>query len=120
MVDGPKSLNESNIEEPVDAVSAESIKSNDKGRLSEQSKKPRHISRAAIIALILLFILVIGSYLSWPIVRTLVLEQMQTKSAHTATAIKKLGLRMAQLEAAERQSIVESASKDPPAATKAE
>jgi len=103
MVDEPKSFKERSIEAPIDAVSAESTIKNDNGRLPEQSTKLRRNRHAAIFALILLTVLVIGSYLSWPIVRTLILKQMQMNSAHTTTTIKKLDHRMAQLESAKNR-----------------
>ena len=100
MVDQVKSPKEGEIEKPADTISAGSIKKGEQGRQPETSTPPVRISRRVIMALILLVALVIGSYLGWPKVRTLILDQLQTDSPQTNAAFEKLSHRVARLETA--------------------
>ena len=103
MIDEAKSRKEGKIGDPVDATSAEFVEKDDDGRQPEQTTKRRRISLWAMSALIILAALVIGSYLIWPIVSTLILDQLQTNSTHTTAAIKKLNNRITLLEAAKHR-----------------
>ena len=56
--------------------------------------------RGSLLVLIILGIIIVGGYFSWPLVQPLLLAQLQGEAPQTMAAIKQLDHRMAQLEAA--------------------
>lgn len=56
--------------------------------------------RGSLLALIILGIIIVGGYFSWPLVQPLLLAQLQGEAPQTMAAIKQLDHRMVQLEAA--------------------
>ena len=100
MVDETNSRKEGQTNVPADAELTKSIKND--GELERPSQKLKG-GRGALWVLIILAVVIVGSYLSWPMVSGLILEKLQAEAPQTVTALKELDRRMAQLEAANKR-----------------
>ena len=100
MVDETNSRKEGQTNVPADAELTKPIKKN--GELERPSQKLKG-GRGPLWVLIILAVVIVGSYLSWPMVSGLILEKLQAEAPQTVAAIKELDRRMAQLEAANKR-----------------
>ena len=100
MVDETNSRKEGQTNVPADAELTKPIKKD--GELERPSQKLKG-GRGPVLVLIILAVVIVGSYLSWPMVSGLVLEKLQAEAPQTVTALKELDRRMAQLEAANKR-----------------
>ena len=100
MVDETNSRKEGQTNVPADAELTKPIKKD--GELERPSQKLKG-GRGALWVLIILAVVIVGSYLSWPMVSGLILEKLQAEAPQTVTALKELDRRMAQLEAANKR-----------------
>ncbi|MCS5607802.1 MAG: hypothetical protein NZ936_19575, partial [Alphaproteobacteria bacterium] len=99
MVDETNSRKEGQPNVPANAELTKSIEKD--GEL-EELERPSHKlkgGRGPLWVLIILAVVIVGSYLSWPMVSSLILEKLQAEAPRTMAAIKELDRRMAQLEA---------------------
>ena len=102
MVDETNSRKEGQPNVPANAELTKSIEKD--GEL-EELERPSHKlkgGRGPLWVLIILAVVIVGSYLSWPMVSGLILEKLQAEAPRTMAAIKELDRRMAQLEAANK------------------
>ena len=100
MVDETNSRKEGQTNVPADAELTKPIKKD--GELERPSQKLKG-GRGPLWVLIILAVVIVGSYLSWPMVSGLILEKLQAEAPQTVTALKELDRRMAQLEAANKR-----------------
>ena len=100
MVDETNSRKERQTNVPADAELTKPIKKD--GELERPSQKLKG-GRGPFLVLIILAVVIVGSYLSWPMVSGLILEKLQAEAPQTVTALKGLDRRMAQLEAANKR-----------------
>ncbi len=103
MVDETNSRKEGQPNVPANAKLTKSIKTD--GEL-EELERPSHKlkgGRGTLWVLIILAVVIVGSYLSWPMVSSLILEKLQAEAPRTMETIKELDRRMAQLEAANKR-----------------
>ena len=100
MVDETNSRKEGQTNVPADAELTKPIKKD--GELERPSQKLKG-GRGPFLVLIILAVVIVGSYLSWPMVSGLILEKLQAEAPQTVTALKELDRRMAQLEAANKR-----------------
>ena len=103
MVDETNSRKEGQSNVPAEAELTKSIEND--GELKELERPSLKLKggRGALLVLIILAVVIVGSYLSWPTVSGLILEKLQTEAPQTMAAIKELDRRMAQLEAANKR-----------------
>ena len=103
MVDETNSRKEGQSNVPAEAELMKSIEND--GELKELERPSLKLKggRGALLVLIILAVVIVGSYLSWPTVSGLILEKLQTEAPQTMAAIKELDRRMAQLEAANKR-----------------
>ena len=96
MVDETNSRKEGQPNVPANADLTKSIEKD--GEL-EELERPSHklkAGRGPLWVLIILAVVIVGSYLSWPMVSSLILEKLQADAPRTLAAIKELDRRMAQ------------------------
>ena len=103
MVDETNSRKEGQPNVPANAKLTKSI---DKDGESEELERPSRKLKGGqgpLWVLIILAVVIVGSYLSWPMVSGLILEKLKAEAPQTMAAIKELDRRMAQLEAANKR-----------------